>query len=934
MTFPVSPANNETATVNGITYVYSSATNSWARTTATSLTLAANLTANKVFTSTGVFWSGNGAAYAAGGGGSGITYTASTSPPGSPAIGDQWYDTAEGILYEYIDDGDTSQWVDIVSPTFSGASPVAFNSNITVEGNILIGDGIYWSANGDPYSSGGGGGSFSGEDTVLRANVGAFQIYANTQFTSYSNTNVSAYLTQGANIGSGSTTANLVAAATTESINSTTGALVVRGGAGIAGNLYAQGTVVLGNGLTSNVVVAAQIGSSSINTGALVVKGGAGINQSLNVGLNVYSQTFQSTSGVVSYSSSTGALNLPSGAGAGITGNLFVDGNVILGSGTSSNLVANATTTSSSTTTGALVVRGGMGVAGAAYIGGLARVTNSTASTNSGTGALQVAGGVGISGALNVGTTGTFSSSQASTDSTSGALIVAGGVGIGGALNVASSGSFGGLLQTTATTAATSTATGALYVAGGAGIVGNLYAGGNVVLGSSTTTSNVIINGTRTSTSTTTGALRVAGGAGIAGNVYTDRVYTTTGIFWSGNNAIFAPPSSPIFSSNVVAASDTPTSSTTTGALVVRGGAGISGSLRVGSEIYVSDNINVTNSAYIGEVRIDSTVNSTNLTNGALRIPNGGGVSVTGNIHTRKLYTLEGLYWSGNGQPFTVEASNTYGSNLVAASGTASVSTTTGALVVAGTGGLGVGGDLNTNAGSTVAGWTVGGLLWAACTTPATSATSGGGLLVNGGARILGNIYASGNIYLGANTSSNLVANATTTSTSTTTGALVVRGGAGVAGNLYVGSEFVIPGGGKITSSGIANFLEKANVVVSAPADTINVDLSVASVMYWTSNSTTNMTANIRGDETTPLNTVLSVGQSVTTALFIPNGVSNYYINSFKIDNTTVTPAYSGNSSPTLGNPNSIDIYSFTILKTADATFKVFATQSQFQHPG
>ena len=255
-------------------------------------------------------------------------------------------------------------------------------------------------------------------------------------------------------------------------------------------------------------------------------------------------------------------------------------------------------------------------------------------------------------------------------------------------------------------------------------------------------------------------------------------------------------------------------------------------------------------------------------------------------------------------------------------------------MVVAGTGGLGVGGDLNTNAGSTVAGWTVGGLLWAACTTPATSATSGGGLLVSGGARFTGNVYASGNIYLGANTSSNLVANATTTSTSTTTGALVVRGGAGVAGNLYVGSEFVIPGGGKITSSGIANFLEKANVVVSAPAATINVDLSVASVMYWTSNSTTNMTANIRGDETTPLNTILAVGQSVTTALFIPNGVSNYYVNSLKIDNTTVTPAYSGNSSPTLGNPNSIDIYSFTILKTADATFKVFATQSQFQHPG
>jgi len=857
MTFPVSPANNETATVNGITYVYSSATNSWARTTATSLTLAANLTANKVFTSTGVFWSGNGAAYAAGGGGSGITYTASTSPPGSPAIGDQWYDTAEGILYEYIDDGDTYQWVDIVSPTFSGASPIAFTSNITVGGNILITDGIYWVSNGEPYASGGGG-SFSGEDTVLRANVGAFQIYANA--------NIGTLF-----LGNLSTQANL-------------GAFYIYANANI-------GTLFLGNL------------STQANLGAFQTYANATFTTYSNTNVTAYL---------------TQGANIGSGS-------------------TTANLVAAATTTSTSTTTGALVVRGGIGVAGAAYIGGLARVTNSTASTNSGTGALQVAGGVGISGALNVGTTGTFSSSQASTDSTSGALIVAGGVGIGGALNVASSGSFGGLLQTTATTAATSTATGALYVAGGAGIVGNLYAGGNVVLGSSTTTSNVIINGTRTSTSTTTGALRVAGGAGIVGNVYTDRVYTTTGIFWSGNNEVFTPPSTSIFSSNVVAASGESSSNTVTGALVVRGGVGVTGRANFGATVsIISGGFSVTGDSFFGTglVQINGGLDSTGTTQGICTIQNGGGLGVTGNVHASRLYTVQGLFWSGNSQPFQAEAAPTFLSNLVAASGTASVSTTTGALVVAGTGGLGVGGDLNATAGSTVNGWTVGGLLWAACTTPATSAISGGGLLVSGGARFTGNVYASGNIYLGANTSSNLVANATTTSTSTTTGALVVRGGAGVAGNLYVGSEFVIPGGGKITSSGIANFLEKANVVVSAPAATINVDLSVASVMYWTSNSTTNMTANIRGDETTPLNTVLSVGQSVTTALFIPNGVSNYYINSLKIDNTTVTPAYSGNSSPTLGNPDSIDIYSFTILKTADATFKVFATQSQFQHPG
>lgn len=279
MTFPVSPTNGATATVNGITYVYSSATNSWARTTATSLTLAANLTANKVFTSTGVFWTGNGAAYATGGGGGGgITYTASTTPPVSPAIADQWYDTAEGILYEYIDDGDTYQWVDIVSPTFSGASPVAFNSNVTVTGNILIGDGIYWSANGDPYAS--GGGSFSGEDTVLRANVGAYQIYANANIGTLYLGNIST----NANLGAFQTFSNAnaaVQAVAIDAINANLGAYQIYANANI-GTLFVGNAITnanlgayqtwananFGTGTYSNTNVAAYLSSGIQSTGA------------------------------------------------------------------------------------------------------------------------------------------------------------------------------------------------------------------------------------------------------------------------------------------------------------------------------------------------------------------------------------------------------------------------------------------------------------------------------------------------------------------------------------------------------------------------------------------------------------------------------------------------------------------------------------------
>jgi hypothetical protein len=52
----------------------------------------------------------------------GITYTASTSAPGSPSIGDQWYDTDTDILYEYLNDGTSSYWVDTISPVIGGSA--------------------------------------------------------------------------------------------------------------------------------------------------------------------------------------------------------------------------------------------------------------------------------------------------------------------------------------------------------------------------------------------------------------------------------------------------------------------------------------------------------------------------------------------------------------------------------------------------------------------------------------------------------------------------------------------------------------------------------------------------------------------------------------------------------------------------------------------
>jgi len=46
-----------------------------------------------------------------GGGGSG-SYTASSTAPTNPAEGDRWYDIDLGIEFTYVNDGNSSQWVE------------------------------------------------------------------------------------------------------------------------------------------------------------------------------------------------------------------------------------------------------------------------------------------------------------------------------------------------------------------------------------------------------------------------------------------------------------------------------------------------------------------------------------------------------------------------------------------------------------------------------------------------------------------------------------------------------------------------------------------------------------------------------------------------------------------------------------------------------
>ena len=130
-------------------------------------------------------------------------------------------------------------------------------------------------------------------------------------------------------------------------------------------------------------------------------------------------------------------------------------------------------------------------------------------------------------------------------------------------------------------------------------------------------------------------------------------------------------------------------------------------------------------------------------------------------------------------------------------------------------------------------------------------------------------------------------------------------------------------------TDGVVKGLEEdVNVVASAATGTINFDVSTASVWYYTSNATANHTLNFRYSSGVSLNTALATGDAITLVWLNTNGSTAYYPNAITIDGNSVTPKVPAAISA--GNASAIDAYSFTIIKTASATFTVLETQTKF----
>jgi Domain of unknown function (DUF4183) len=136
---------------------------------------------------------------------------------------------------------------------------------------------------------------------------------------------------------------------------------------------------------------------------------------------------------------------------------------------------------------------------------------------------------------------------------------------------------------------------------------------------------------------------------------------------------------------------------------------------------------------------------------------------------------------------------------------------------------------------------------------------------------------------------------------------------------------------GSLKDTVVKGLEEDINIVASAATGTINLDIDTASILYYTSNASANHTLNIRYSSDTSLNSKLPINDTVTVIWMNTNGATPYRPTVIQIDGVTVTPLWQGGTAPSAGNASSVDVYTFTIIKTASATYTVLGSQSQYK---
>jgi len=603
---------------------------------------------------------------------------------------------------------------------------------------------------------------------------------------------------------------------TRQSTSTTSGALQISGGAGIAKDTYIGGNLIINSSRNADVDEEYDRGAVHVKNGGLYVQGNTHINTNLTVQGRLFTRSGIVSTGTVVYNSDAsfssgtatlrkrvdgsqneitsstrpvqGSVVIDTNEITGKKGGLYVSGNTYIGGNwldVDGNIVVNkdlsvggaftpntvnviGNTNATALNTGTFMVNyGGASIGGNIYIGG-----NFVLSGNStGYGTSYIEKEAMFNSKVDVSGIVVCNNVADSVNNATGSLVVKGGVGINKSVNI------GGITKINNVNDSGSIDSGALVVVGGVGIGGNIFIGGNSytdgnsnitgncnIQGNTNATGNIIIsNNNNTALQISNGGLYI-GGTFPASGINTGALQIPNGGA-SINGNLFLGGNISVGGGNV-------STSTTSGALVVTGGAGISGNTNIGGNLSVTGVSNLTGNITIGTggvAKVNSIATSLDTLNGALVV--GGGVGIGENINI--------------GGRANIAGDTSIGNSLI---NTPSTGISTGALIVKG--GVGVTGNTN-----------IGGITKITTNTESNRFDQGA-LVVTGGVGIGGNVYidSSLNVNRGFNLTGNINLtgfanfNNETDSVTVDDGAFIVKGGVAIKKSLNVGGVAKIVG--------------------------------------------------------------------------------------------------------------------------------------------
>jgi hypothetical protein len=791
----------------------------------------------------------------------------SATPPSTPAVGDQWYQVGTDILYEWLQDGATAYWIDVSGATIANINPIT-GQNI---GTLVV----------------------NGGNDSTSTNTGALQVVGGVGITG--NLNVGGSVS----FGGGQLGSDLVISSNTTSVSETTGAIRIAspGGLGVGGNIWAGGAIVANS----------RIPSTSITTGAIVLPGtgGLGIGGNVWVGQDVNVVGNITGGGVRQTISSTAPANPTVGdqwyqLGTDILYQYVSDGTGKYWVDIAGATVANISAQSQQSLTDIQIVSG-------------------TPSTSASTGALTVSGGVGIQGNLNIQggfniTGGNLVANQnvTSTDTTTGSMVITsqGGLGVGGNINVGQNVSVGGNLSIAQSASFLQNVT----------ISANLVAGGSYfsAAGLSVTNGNIVTTGT----SAQIGGLTISNGAvtglaslGVTGSTSIGADLAVTGNITGGGLRKYAQINAP---TNPIVGDVWYKTDTDVFYQYVNDG---TSKYWIDFTSATVSNTNPLTASLLNDLSIQSTTPATSTTSGALQVA--GGVGITGNVFAGNLSTstvTASNFTYANGVSILVGNEGTYSNANVTAYLTARTTTisdgflsTAGMTVTAGNlktasaniGGLIIeaGGLSSLSSLSVIGAGSVGGDF------AVTGNITGGGIrktssvgapvnpvvgdtwyktdtdvlytYINDGTKNIWVDYTSASVSNANPTSpqslSDLQIVSGTASTNTTSGALQVTGGAGITGNVFTGNlststvsatNFTFANGVSILAGNEGTY-SNANVTAYLAASNISVGGSISA----TGNLTASGSFFSAGGLSVTAGNILATGaRAVIGGLTIENG--------------------------------------------------------------